>query len=128
MANLTVSVEAIKDYPALLMKWGETADPTDIKKAYEVISDALSVAQSPLFVIVDLSENRYMPLRETVSGALFGPYNHRNLDAWLVIGGHQIARMVASSLSQVTRQHKVEWFANMEAAMARLHEMVAKTG
>jgi hypothetical protein len=123
MSSATVSVEPVKDYPALVMKWQAYAKPDDIKRAYRIISEALDVAPSPIYIIVDLRENKQMPLKETVSGALFGPYSHRNLAAWFVVGGHQIARVVANSLAQVTRQHRVDWFDTEEDAYNRLKEV-----
>jgi hypothetical protein len=123
MPSPTVSVEPVKDYPALIMKWHAYAKPEDIKRAYRVISDALDAASGHLYIIVDLRENKQMPLKETVSGALFGPYNHRNLAAWFVLGGHQIARVVANSLAQVTRQHRVDWFDTEEDVYNRLKEL-----
>jgi hypothetical protein len=106
------------------MKWEWQANPVDIKRAYRVISETLDVATSPIYVIVDLRKNVRMPLKETVSGAMFGPYSHSKLAAWLVIGGHQIARVVANSLSQVTGKNKVEWFETEEDVYARLKELL----
>jgi hypothetical protein len=125
MSTITVSVQPVKDYPALIMTWQKFAHPKDIRQAYRTISEALDVATSPIYVIVDLRDNMQMPLKETVTGAVFGPYNHRNLAAWFVIGTHQIARAVAGSLSQITRQHRVEWFDTEEQVYELMQELIA---
>jgi hypothetical protein len=125
MSEETVTVKAINDYPALLMSWELKAKKEDIKKAYHEISQALDEAKSPMYVVVDLRRNIQMPLKETVAGAFLGPYNHPKLAAWLVIGGHRMARIVANSLSQMGREQRVEWFDSEIEVYARLKELLA---
>jgi hypothetical protein len=125
MPELTVSVEAINGYPALMMKWEQKASKEDIKRAYRLISEALEAASSPIYIVVDLRNNIQMPLKETVSGAFFGPYNHPKLATWLVIGGHQMARIVANSLNQMTREQRVEWFDTEADVYNRLKSLAA---
>jgi hypothetical protein len=125
MSEYTVTIKAINGYPALLMTWELKATKEDIKRAYHEIMQALEQSKTPLYVVVDLRRNIQMPLKETVAGAFFGPYNHPKLGAWLVVGGHQMARIVANSLSQMTREHRVEWFDSEIEVYSRLKELVS---
>lgn len=108
----TVTVEYSDEYSALWMRWGSSVSGQDVNKAYREISAYLNTLDQPICVIVDLRENIYMPIKETVFGALFGPYKHPNLGAWLVLGSNAFARSAAATLASVTKQDNVEWFSN----------------
>jgi predicted RNA-binding Zn ribbon-like protein len=118
--KITVQVEPIADYPAILMKWERKGEVAHIRQAYRKISELLDNSTTKLYVVVDLRENIGMPLKETISGALFGPYNHPKLIAWLVMGGHPLAKAVANTLRAVTQKQRVEWFDTEKAVYARL--------
>jgi hypothetical protein len=116
-ANRAITVEYSEEFKALWMAWGKGAQGRDVHHAYREISAYLETQDEPICIVVDLRENIYMPVRETVTGALFGPYKHPMVGAWLVIGANSFAQHVASMLQAVTRQDMVVWFKDeMEVA------------
>lgn len=118
----TVNVEFSTEYHALWMHWERGATGRDVQGAYREIGAYLDTVDIATCVIVDLRQNLYMPIKETLTGALFGPYNHPKLGAWLVIGANAFAESVATTLSGITKQEKVHWFQNETAVLAYLEK------
>lgn len=118
----SVTVQYMQTYNALWMQWGRLPQGNDIKRAFREITAYLDSIDEPICVIVDLRENIHMPLKETITGALFGPYNNPKLGMWLVIGENAFAEGVARTLINVTRQDKVAWFKNENEVVAFLAE------
>jgi hypothetical protein len=112
----TIIVKSINEM-ALLMQWEATTNRSDITAAYSEIQRVLEQATSPMYVIVDLTQNPQMPMRETLTGALFGPYGHPMLAQWLVVGKHNIGLMVARLLERTTGKKQVTWFNTIDAAL-----------
>jgi hypothetical protein len=116
----SISVQRLQNYPALLMKWEKLAESKDLKQAYRLINEQLRDSDKPLYVVVDLRENKNMPLAETVSGALFGPYQNPKLAACLVLGCHKTARMAARLLVNISHEDKIECFETEADIFAKL--------
>jgi hypothetical protein len=109
VVNRSVTVEYSDEFKALWMSWGKGATGRDVQNAYREISAYLETQDEQICIVVDLRQNIYMPVRETVSGALFGPYKHPKVGAWLVMGGNSFAQHVAIMLQGVTKQNMVVW-------------------
>jgi len=112
----TVVVKSINQI-AILMQWEATINPSDIMAAYTEIQRILEQATNPIYVVVDLTQNPQMPMRETLTGALFGPYGHPMLAQWLVAGQHNIGLMVARLLERTTGKKQVTWFNTIDDAL-----------
>lgn len=109
VVNRTVTVEYSDEFKALWMGWGKGATGRDVQNAYREISAYLETLDESICIVVDLRENIYMPVRETLTGALLGPYKHPMVGAWLVIGANAFAQNVAIMLKGVTKQDMVVW-------------------
>jgi hypothetical protein len=123
--NSTVAVKMLDDNLAILMHWQQDIQPKDVYAAYRRITELLDNAPSPQYVVVDLTENPRFPLHETIKGALFGPYTHRNLVQWLVVGKHAVGQTIARVLASTTGKQLVKWFDTMDEALAYLQQAKA---
>ena len=118
----TVVVEVFKECDnTLLMKWQHDIKPSDVRLAFETISDALRTTSSPIYVVVDLTQNPRFPLSETMFSAL-DCYHHPNLEAWLILGGGKAARAIEGFLSSMTGKQNVYWFETMADVLKRLQQ------
>ena len=119
----TVVVEVFEEYDnTLLMKWQHDIQPSDVRVAFETISDALCATSGFLCVVVDLTQNPRFPLSETMLNAL-DCYRHPNLEAWLILGGGKAARSIEGFLSRMTGKQNVYWFETMADVLERLQQM-----
>lgn len=117
----TIRIESIEGYSALKMIWERDAASADVSPAFSKIREKLETNDRPLTVIVDLSRNPKMPIKETLSAAL-AAYRHPRLKAWLIIGNNWMARMIEGTLSSITGRKNVFWFTTETEALAHLVE------
>jgi len=128
MANSrTVIVKPYSYYHAIVMHWKARGIKEDIDLAFEEIVAYLDATDRPIFVVVDLRENSYMPMKDTFKGAISGVHQHPNLIAWLCIGENKFARYVADVLNVFSDKSKIQWFdsdAEVDAYLEEQHMSV----
>ena len=106
----SVVVKPYKHYRAIVMKWHKNGEKADIKQAFDDIMSHLDTAREPIYVVVDLRENKFIPMTDTYRGAMAGPHRHEKLAAWLCIGENRFARYIADVLNVFTEESKIQWF------------------
>lgn len=123
----TVSVEQY-NADAVKMTWSNKVTDADVKQSFKEINNLLTVADHPVFVIVDILADPKFPIAATLTGALFGPYRNANLREWLIVGSNNTARFIERTLSSTTGRVIVRWFANeaeVNAYITKMSEEVA---
>lgn len=118
----TVRVETSEHYPALLMTWEREVKEGDVVRAFNRITTLLNMTDHPQYVIVDVRDKPVFPLRATINSALFGPYRHPKLTAWLVVGSNPLGCVIEKTLVSVTKRRNVEWFETLDAVTEYLQE------
>lgn len=116
----TVRVEAVEGRSAVVMSWEHTVHKGDTAAAFQYLMQFLEEAAGPLYVIVDLRKNPTFLLDETFSAALSGPFKHKMLKEWLVVGAGPTARGIGRGLSVVSNRHNIRWYHTMEEALTYL--------
>jgi hypothetical protein len=117
----TVQVEVLEGSNTLVITWEHTVAQGDTAAAFRRVTDLLDQADSPLVIIVDLRNNPSLPINETFREALSGPFKHRMLEEWLVVGAGPAARGIGRGLSVITNRHNIRWYDSMDAALAYLY-------
>lgn len=118
----SVTVEQIADAPVVWTNWLDTVRSQDIEQAYHAVMDVVNRSNERVYVVVDLSHEPRIPMRDLLNGALAGPYTDPKVAKWLVIGQDDRSRSMANTLFFVTGQHKVQWFENESAAFDYLQQ------
>jgi hypothetical protein len=116
----TVYVEEISGYNAVKMIWAHDVDRHDVTVAFKHLQTMVESSSTPLYVVLDLQNKPRMPLQETMSGALTGPYRHPMLAEWLVIGSSMVARSIERSLAAIAKRQNMRWFETEADAFAYL--------
>ena len=85
----SVLVEPVDGHPgAYWLRWDQWVAEIDIRPAFHALTRALDEARAPVNVIVDLRANPHLPLQTTISETISGPFLHRNMGRWLVVGSN----------------------------------------
>jgi|GEM_PF-2279497 len=108
------SIEIIqyKHYRAIHMKWSADIDRRSIKMYFDELCDILDAENDPLCVVVDLRENKFMPLIDTFKAVIAEAHGHPKLATWLVLGENSFARPVAAMLNRFGQATDIMWFDN----------------
>jgi len=120
-AKPTVEVTCLEGSNTLRMRWQHHVLPHDVAHAFQQITDRLDVSDASLYVVADLTSNPRIPLKETISALLAGPYRHPRLAEWLIVGSNLEARSVANALFAITRRSNVRWFDTERDALDYLY-------
>ena len=123
MSELSIRVEPIPGFSALLMTWKQHPNPRDVSRVFAEMNVHLSAATKPLDVIVDLTENSKIPLQSTILEVLRGPARHPMMGVWIVAAPNSMARIIGNVLLSLTRRENIVWHATLEAAYADLYQM-----
>jgi hypothetical protein len=126
--NPSVCVEAIEGFPAILMTWQHDVNKGDVVAAFQKLQTLLDGADQPIYIVVDIQSNPIFPLRETIQGALWGPYRHPRVEEWLVAGSNTLAHTIERTLSNITRRKNVRWFETEAAALGYLSTVTLGAG
>lgn len=118
-ATPTVYVEAMPQHAAWRMVWEHTVDERDVKRAFQRIEDILHAADTPVFIVVDITRNPRFPLRQTVTSAV-AAYRHPLLEKWLVVGKSMLGETIERLLASITQERKVAWFDTEAQALAHI--------
>lgn len=110
------------------MVWEQQVNEADVLPMFTMLTRQLNASPRPMTVIVDLSNKPQMPLTETLTGAMSGPFGHPNLGYWIMIGSTRVARIVENVLKKVLRQHNTIWFDTHEEAYAFIREKAQEDG
>ena len=122
--HLTVMVEPVTGYPgAYWLRWSSYVAETDIRPAFHQLTHLLDEAHDPIHVLVDLRRNPRLPLQTTISETMNGPFMHRNMGMWLVVGKNPRAEIVATVITKVGRINSILWFATEQEALRKLAEL-----
>jgi hypothetical protein len=127
LSQPTVYAEPYEGYHALVMLWQNEIHTEDVQPAFDTITEHLNVADSPMYVLVDLLQDPQFPLLETISGALWGPFRNPMLKEWLVIGSNNLAHVIARMLMNATRRNNIRWFKSYDEAKAYMEKAEAST-
>ena len=105
---------------AFWLRWASYVAETDVRPAFRNLTRLLDVAHGPVHVIVDLRNDPRLPLQTTISETMSGPFMHRNMGRWLVIGSNNRAAIIAAVITKVGRIDSIFWFETEEEALAHL--------
>lgn len=120
----TVWIEAVEGYAnARWLRWASTIDEADVRAAFHDLTQVLNAASGPVHVLVDLRSDPRLPLQTTILETMNGPFMHRNMGRWLVIGSNHRAEIVASVITKVGRRASIAWFKTDGEALAHLGEL-----
>ena len=100
----------------LVLEWTAEVDPMDVHPAFQELMQHLKTSDTPQWVIVNILENRNMPVSHTISNALVA-HRHKMLREWLVVGENLMARSVSQVLMRLTRRNNIHWFTDVEEAL-----------
>lgn len=117
-----LSLSAVPDFHAIRMDWGEKANSDEVHAVFQQLTHALDAATEPIYVVVDIRRNKYMPIATTFANAFMKPHRHPKFIKWLVIGTHATAQKISDMLHRTTGQQKVVWFDTEEDVMVYLAE------
>lgn len=110
----TVTATPIDNYPAWLLAWEHTVNKTDVAPAFRALVQALEASAQPLWIVVDLHNDPVFPLHETITSALWGPFRHKQLREWLVVGSNNTAHLIGRTLSGITGRKNILWFKTIQ--------------
>lgn len=120
----TVRIEPIEGYPgARRLFWETHVQEVDVKPAFEALTAILEKAEAPVHVLVDLTRDPNIPLGITTMETLTGPFRHKKMGEWLVIGTNWRARMIADVITKVGLRQNIHWFDSEADALAYLAGM-----
>lgn len=120
--SATVSLENTEFPFVVRMVWAQQVNEADVLPMFMDLSRRLNASPRPMIVIVDLSNKPQMPLTETLTGAMSGPFGHPNLGYWVMIGSTRVARIVENVLTKVLRNRNTIWFDTNEEAFAFIRQ------
>jgi len=128
MNEETVRVIPVGGHPGTLwLQWEAEVNPDHVPLAFEKLNAALDAAISPLNVLVDLRNDPVLPLTITIHETITGPFRHRNMGKWLVIGKNWRAQVIASVISKTGLRENILWFDTEQEALIRLDELEAQS-
>src|SRR5215207_2483046 len=98
----TVTVEQFDDLNAIKMTWQRWVDDYDVSAALQTIDALLEAAEQPLYVVVDISSDPNVPLRQMLNEVIGERQGSNKLQEWLVIGTNPAGRIIERNLAKVT--------------------------
>jgi hypothetical protein len=120
----SVTVERVEGYPhAVRLKWERYVVETDIRPAFHQLTRFLDEASQPINVLVDLRSDPHLPLQTTISETLSGPFLHKKMGLWLVVGFNQRAEVVANVISAVGPRDTIRWYKTEAEALEHLSQL-----
>ncbi|MBZ0315619.1 MAG: hypothetical protein K8L91_04305 [Anaerolineae bacterium] len=126
--SATVYLENTEFPFVVRMVWAQQVNEADVLPTFTMLTRQLNASPRPITVIMDLSNKPQMPLAETLTGAMSGPFGHPNLGYWVMIGTTRVARIVENVLTKVLRQQNMIWFDSHEEADAFIREKAQEDG
>ena len=124
MDNETVRVFPVADHPeALWLQWDADVNADHVAPAFRRLTAALDEATIPVNVLVDLRQNPALPLTITIQETMTGPFLHRMMGQWLVIGTNWRAQVVANVITKTGIRKNIHWFETEEEALTFLTEV-----
>jgi hypothetical protein len=120
----TVTATQIQGYPAWLLHWEHSVNKDDVARAFRIITQALDASTEPLWIVVDLRSNPVFPLRETISSAFWGPFRHKNMREWLVVGSNSTAHLIGNTLANITGRANIRWFHEIADVFAHMDAVI----
>lgn len=125
---ITVTVTPLEGRRALLMHWTKHPQKPDIRAAYQTMTECLGRSETALRIVVDVSCHPHFPIRETVSGAFWGPFRNPALAEWLVVGASGTAYTIGRALIGLSGRDNIRWFDTMDEALGYLSAAEAVSG
>jgi hypothetical protein len=120
----TLRVEPVEGIAnACWLIWNKQIAVEDVAPAFQRLTAILDNATMPVHVLVDLRSDPAIPLSATTTEVLGGPFRHKMMGEWLVIGKNWRAEMVANVITSVGLRMNITWFETTDEAMARLREI-----
>lgn|SRR5574341_141003 len=116
-----IPVEPVAGHPALRMTWPADPSDGDVQAAFQQITALLDGAETPQYVVVDLSADPRIPIMSTFHELIFGPLRHPKLAKWLVVGHNRRSQVIASLMATVDAGHTIYWFDDEEEVGAYLN-------
>lgn len=120
----TVHVEPTSQPNVIKMTWQRHVQERDVCLAFEKITSLLDKSSQPCYVIVDITHDPNFPIYTTIHNALVGPNRHPRLCAWLIIGSNRAARLIATTMTSVTRRSNIYWFNTEDEAITYIDSQV----
>jgi hypothetical protein len=103
--------------------WDKQVAVEDVAPAFQKLTAILDKAEMPVHVLVDLRSDPAIPLSATTTEVLGGPFRHKMMGEWLVIGKNWRAEMIANVITKVGLRMNISWFETADEALARLREI-----
>jgi hypothetical protein len=103
--------------------WDKQIAVGDVAPAFKKLTAILDKAETPVHVLVDLRSDPAIPLSITTTEVLAGPFRHKMMGEWLVIGKNWRAEVVANVITTVGLRMNISWFETADEAMTRLREL-----
>jgi hypothetical protein len=119
-SGATVRAYRIEGYAAWMLEWEQVINKDEIAPVFRKIVRALDASDEPLYVVVDLTKDPEFPMSQTINAALWGPFRHKRLQAWLVVGSNRTAQVIGRTLNNLTRRDNIVWYETVEEAFAYL--------
>ncbi len=118
----SVWLQPVDGYEAWLLVWTRNVLKEDVAPVFAELTQMLDTSPKPLWVIVDLRADPVFPFIETVTAALRGPFRHRNLREWLVVGANVQALIIGRTLSSLSSRTNIRWFTTISQAYAHMSD------
>ena len=118
-----MTVHKIENSPVILMDWAKTNNTQDIQSAYHDVMEVVNHSNDDVYLMLDMSANSDVSIRDLLNGALNGPYTDPRVAKWLVIGKGETSRSLANTLFFITGEHKVVWFEDQDGAYDYLENL-----
>jgi len=127
-SEITVSVEVINDHGDLKMVWEAYPKDKHVSSAFDYINTSLNETHHPIYILVDLQSDPQIPLTTTIREVMSGPFRHKNLKKWLVVGRNRRAQVVARVMDTISKDSTILWFDTENEALDKLNELIAQSG
>lgn len=126
-AHSSVTVEPVEGHPAAFwLRWSSYVAESDVRPAFRALTRCLDEANTRVHILVDLRSNPRLPLQTTISETMNGPFLHKNMGTWLVIGRNPRAEIVASVISRAGHVNSIVWFKTEQEALRHLETLEAQ--
>jgi hypothetical protein len=111
---MSITTDNLATEGAIKLICPDTIGANDLQIALNKLVDFLTNSATPLYVIIDLSNDPTFSTQAVIDAGLDGLYRHSQVREWLIIGPSELARMVVNVLKTATTVDRVRWF-NSEA-------------
>lgn len=105
-----ISITNYKNFRAVNMTLSKFVYKDDLHTAFANVSKVLNKVTVPIYIVIDLRNNSFMPPTDTYQAMISGPAFHQNLDSWIVIGENIFARYVGNMLERLNHNKPILWF------------------